>query len=401
MAGYFTYAQLTQIQTLQQAIVDLQTQLTGSGIAGITDWSAGSPEQTFLQTLANFQVQVQQYAQTLAVESIVSTADGDYLTNEASSFFNAQRFLAAPTQGLMNVFLQTTNGPYTFAPGELSVELQGAYSFQNNSTFTLNSGTPNGTFPFIATIPGASSNSPVGSVTASLLTAFPGITVVSANNPLLYNGWITSLGQDQEADSALQNRCESQWSGLAPIAAVKDRFVYMVLSASQGVLSDVFVQDNNPGGPGTVWVYVSTPTEVATPSQIQAITSSMYALLPNGPNMIEILAPQTVALGTGGINDAIQIYYSPNAVFSNIQVGVIQAITNWVAGVSTGGTTYAVGLQNIADIDDLYDLIYNVPGVRKVVIQNQSDITLGFSPVKKLTVPNLVAPLLQFTGSLS
>lgn len=398
---FFTLAQLKQIQTLDQAVAEFKTMLTGSGIAGITDWKVGTWQQTFLQLVANFSIQGQQQGATIAAMVMEPTSAGDWLTALSDSFFDNQRFLGSFAVCDLRLALAPGFGPLTFAPGELVISVGGAFNFQNKNLFTI-AGNTTGSQQFQATDLGSGPNTAfltpqTGSLVTAGNNAVTGLTAFS--DPPATVSWGLVLGQDVETDASLHTRNETKWSSLSPGETTGDRVKYVLATVSSGTLFDAFIDPTYPRGPGTNDIYIAGALAPATAGQVSLYSGSLQALFTAGNLPIAggmSPAPRIFVTGAIGVsltqpttNSQFVLYVAASSntalVFSEFQT----AVNAWISTVPIGGVTYnaAAGTANIADIDKLIDLIYeaDTQQIRKVKIFNMTDVTLG--PTQKLVAP--------------
>jgi len=416
----YTYNQLITTQSEAEAVAELKQVLTGSGFNVITDAKPGTVAYSLLMLASKIYVAGQNQAATLATNSVEKTAEADFLTAISDSFFNNQRFGATQTVG--NVFLSYAAGrpSKTFSPGGLQVNFTAPntvqYGFTNVNQISLvppSSGPPaTGTFSFRAITPGSGPSTVLFASTGSVQTV-PGLTVTIPYNGALLLGWQSSLGLDAEVDPSLHIRNETKWSTLAAVETPTSRVTNAIVSQSLGALYDVYVDASNPRGPGTLDVYCSSATAVATQFQIDQISGSIQQLFFNGAGTLGgtsprvLLKPATaVVFGAAGSgNETVTIYYDKTYTLATVTQNVEAALTTWLGGIPTGGKTYASGVANIADIDDFIATLYSVAGVVKVKITSTpgvspgQDIDLGPPGFKKLVAPTLWSSVITYVQS--
>jgi hypothetical protein len=399
----FTRAQLLSVQTLANAVIELKTQLSGTGIQGITDWGPGTYQSDLLQLIGTFTVGVQGRIAQMTLAACEPTASGSFLDAISISHFDNYRLTGTQTVGNVVCTLASGANTVTSNPGDMTLVFNGQYQFTNLTSLTLAAG-QSGIFAFQAIAPGSAYNT-ANNVTPSALPSIAGLTFQNpASAPL--TTWYTTPGVDTQSDASLHLLNETKWSTLAIGAPTSDRYVYTVISASAGVLSDVVVDGSNPNGPGTVNVYVSSPTAVGTSTQIAAISGSVQQIDFNGSELVQVLAPVAVQFGTT-VNTVMTVYYAPGTDPGALADLISTALEGWIASIPTGGDTFGGGTNstNFADINDAVALLYQIAGVRQVFIQDQSNIALSNGAggiFQKLVVPTagFVAPLLQLIASV-
>lgn len=413
----YTRAQLMLTQSLAEGVTELKQFMTGAAFQNITDAGPGTFQYQLLMLASKLYTGGQEQAATLTKQAIERTASGDFLTEISDSFFNNQRTQATQTVGQLR--LTNTSGPYTFGPGGLKVNFTGqdnvVYSFANTSTLILTSSTPAAYSygSFTAVEPGAGSaaidNGTEGDVIgAAGVTAFiPGDAAGGETlgyDTTLIDGWKYSDGVDEEPDQSLHIRNQTKWATLSTAETPADRIKQAVASASLGAVFDTYVDATNPRGPGSVDVYCAGASAPATSVQLAAISGSVQALFMNGSMLVggyprvHLKPALTSSFGSGGVNTAIKVFYTQDYTQADVQSMVEETMDTWIESVPVGGRTYSSVLQNIADVEEVFDKLYDVPGVEKVSITNQQDIDLSSSPYTKLVAPTSWSSIFSYVA---
>ena len=78
MPAFTAESSLTSVQTLSDAQLELKTQLSGTGIQGISDWKTGTAMQDLIQLLATFYVYSQQRVNAVTLAACEPTASGSF-----------------------------------------------------------------------------------------------------------------------------------------------------------------------------------------------------------------------------------------------------------------------------------------------------------------------------------
>lgn len=233
----------------------------------VTSWQDGSFPKTVIAFAASFysdfSVMVAQIAGGATLETALNASESSgtgiksqWLDLKARSQYDDARKTATFTIGTFQL-QDFGGGPHTITTGQVIVAGPGALRYRNLAPATL---AANGTITlqFSAEASGAAYNLPANS-TLSLVSSLP--TVVVTNPALGTTGtWITAQGTDTETDRQLATRLKAKWGMLAtgsPIAA------YEYLALSQSGVTRARCDDKNPGGPGTVWVYVDSAAAVS------------------------------------------------------------------------------------------------------------------------------------------
>jgi hypothetical protein len=103
------------------------------------------------------------------------------------------------------------------------------------------------------------------------VTAYPGLSVT---NPVVAGTqtWITRRGRDAEALVSLKTRCDERWADLS-FDATAERFARIIRDAFEAddqtnPITRIYVDDTNPDGPGSVWVYMARDATPATADDV-------------------------------------------------------------------------------------------------------------------------------------
>ena len=201
----------------------------------------------------------------------------------ASDFYQITRDPALETLGKFRITATSTASSATIGTGKLTVRY-GAGSSQKLYTNTEAFAPVPGSYVEVAMtaqIAGAAGN--IGNnATLYLVTAYPGL---SATNPALTGTqtWITRRGKDAESMVSLKARCDERWADLS-FDVSSERFARIIRDAFEAAdetnpITRIYVDDTNPDGPGSVWVYMardSAPATLADLALVDAYVTPRY-----------------------------------------------------------------------------------------------------------------------------
>lgn len=322
--------QLRTILNRDQALAELLETLQSLGF-NTTAWQSGSIQLTLLTTFADSYARMTSVASSLSMLAFNATSIGQSLTAFSDSHYDNQRLAAASTEGVVVLTGAAVGPPHTITVGQLVATDATGRSYRNTTAGTLAaSGTLELTFG--ADIVGSDGNIPSSTLTI-LQTPLAGTTI--DNPPIPATGtWITSLGNDEETDASLRLRNTSKWGTLS-YSDPADRYEHYVRTAVPTV-PRVEIDDDDPGGPGTIHIYVAGPTATATPVDVAAAQVEADRIKNPTADVTCFAAteqPQAFVYDcyiTAGLNTA------------DTQTAVEQALTDYVNGLPISGTLFPI-----------------------------------------------------------
>jgi len=371
-------ADLVTLVTKDQAKNTIFSLLKGLGLP-VNAWQSGNPALKFVDVVADLFTDVRLTVQNVAKGGYLDDAAGDWLTLLAKGFFQVDRKAAVFTEGKATLTCASGAGPHTISAGQLTAG-DGLRRFTNTTGGTLSAGPSTLQLTWKAESPGAAWNVPVGTLT-TLHTPLPGVAIA---NPDIGGGtWRTIEGVDEESDPFLRDRCRLRWATLA-IQTPADAYKFWALTVSSSV-TRVYVDDQNPDGPGTARVYLAGPSG---PVAAGIVTNVNTYIQPKRPisSVITTLSATSLAVPITGT-----VYASAASGLTN---AVIQdAVSAFFRTLDIGGDRIPALDPARLFKDQIEKAIQALPGVKVVDLTGPaSDLTMTNSQV---AVPTFSTPLLQ------
>ncbi|HSM93387.1 MAG TPA: baseplate J/gp47 family protein [Anaeromyxobacteraceae bacterium] len=263
-----TYAQATAVA----AVLDIEAGILAD-VAGQGADYTGYDEFSLAKALINEQARARNAEQAVRV-TLAKTIDPTALASLDPSWvdvvlmgrYQTPRNPAIATVGNLVVNVASGRGPYTYSAGDLLIQdtITGAFFRSSNSAPQAASSSSPATIAFTAQTPGAASN-PVGAPAFKLITAPPGSSL-----GLSFGAWTrTTAGTDQESNLAYVQRAFSRWGTLGYGGNI-DAYNYWIPTSTPTV-TRWWVDDANPGGPGTVFVYLADSAGPATTGEVASV----------------------------------------------------------------------------------------------------------------------------------
>ena len=357
-----TYAQLSATcteATATQEVIDLLAQL---GFPS-NSWQSASIQRTMVQAMGWVYMTCRNLVASSVTFGFNETAEDDALTYFAASHYDNTRIAAVKTQGTVRLTGGATGSfPYAIAIGDLVVS-DGTYTFRNITGGTLNaSSTLDLTFE--AEVAGDDSNVADTTIT-TMVTPLAGVT---CSNPDLGAGlgWMTRVGVDAETNAALRARNRTKWAAL-PIEVPADGYEYIARTAVSNCRVDV--DDSNPGGAGTVYVYIAKSDGAASGAEVTLVQAAVDARLMGG--QCTVYAADAVTQ-----NFDFDLYHESGYTSANIKTAVEAAITAFVNSQPVSGNDNPPP-GGLITLNALIAAISAVTGVSAVVMTTpSSDITV-------------------------
>lgn len=342
----------------------------------VTSWQSGGAGATVLHLLSDLVAQHSSVVAETAKGSLLKHARGTWLKLRAASTYDELPSAASKTVGTMQLASSAGAPPYTIQPGERWVRNTAGLLFRNTTGGTLASGAGQTlSLTFEAQYPGSQYNIPSGS-SLEFVTPMAGVTV---SNPVTSSGdWITTDGTDEQSDDSLIAQCVAKWATRS-YQAPSGVYEYWATKTSDAV-TRVYVDAENPDGPGTLRVYLAGPTgAIVSSSIIAAVDAVLQQRRSTCASVTTLGATEQVVAIVG------TVYYR-GATLAAVQAGVEAAIAALFASIEIGGVKLG-DEQGYLFFDSVIDAIRDVAGVVKYApTAPASDVAL---PAAAVAVPNV------------
>lgn len=347
--------QLRAAMSRSQAVQTLLAYLQAAGF-DTTGWSRDSKQRQYLTAFATVWADLTELARTLAGFGFNRYAKGPALHEYSKSHYNNTVIPAVKTVGPIRL-TQSGTVAHTIEVGQLRFRANTGAEFINITGGAI-AGTPGATLDLTieAVLAGAHGNVANGSIT-TLVTPLAGITC----NNNISSPWYTTPGQDEESDSALQERNETQWATIG-FERTLDAVLRLARAASDQV-GRVGVNDQNPRGAGTVDIYIAGASGVITDSAIVAAVQAYFDARVFANATVSPRRWQVFASNAAAINVAGTIYYDPAFQPSVVLAEAEQALQDFINSAPLGGYSYAPGPTHVIARNDLIALVESVEGV--------------------------------------
>lgn len=338
-----------------------------------TAWQELSAVREYIYATANSDAILSDSITPAARAGLLDYAEGQWLTLTADQEYDVERIVSTFATG--DIRLTESDGdPHTFAAGDVRVlnEMTGK-TYTNTEGGTL---TANGTLDlaFIADEPGSASDL-VSGQTLSLLTAIPGVTPSYVAD---------LLGQDEEADQSVRDRCRDSMAKASPNgpAAAYDYYAKSALrpdGTAVGVTRTKRVEAN-----ATVTLYCADADGGISAPDV-AIVQDVIDLnvVPTGFTAI-VAAASTLAVSL-----AFTLYRSPTATASeaSLETLINAAIASYFSSIPVGGdpslsfqgifvSTLIQRIRNAAGAN-VVDVVVTLPASDQALANNQVPVVSG------------------------
>lgn len=280
-----TLLQLVTPKSADTQLDELLAKMVSKGLSGAYSWHDGSLPLTLVESDAEVLADLTLLLVQLAsggflheTETITDAATREaWVELIAEHVYQEPRTRALFTSGSLVLSCAAGAGPHTITAGVHAFQHKDDPSLIYVATTggVLASG---GTLTITAKAesPGVKYNAGNDTIT-KLVTSLAGVTV---NNPGPGAGatWITSAGADEETIDSLVARCQAKWASLA-MGYPSVFYAYWARKAAPTV-TRVLVVDDNPGGPGTIWVYLANAAGPASGGEVSAVQTELNARIP-------------------------------------------------------------------------------------------------------------------------
>lgn len=330
----------------------------------LTDWNSGSIQRTFLESASAIGADVASLVTEVANFCYNRYATGGALREYSRSSYGNTPGLAVKTKGPATL-ASTAASAYTLQVGQLIASTDNDVDFTNVTGGVLPA---NGTLvlQWEALLGGSGGNVPNNAI-KRLKTPLAGVTV---SNPAGLSGiWYTTSGADAEPTGKMRDRNTSRWGTLNQVAMPSDGYRFLALSVP--AVTRVYIDDQNPQGPGSLDAYLATANGPATSTEINAVQALFDAKKPPGSKP-RALAPTPFPQAVAG---TVHIRAALNTPAKRQQV--LDAIDAFLLSVPIGGVILPPATTGVIPFSELITAVSQIAGVT------------GFSP----TTPTQSVPL--------
>ncbi|MEN6535510.1 MAG: baseplate J/gp47 family protein [Bryobacteraceae bacterium] len=361
-----SFKQLSTPTTPEQATTMAIAYLAGQGFSS-TSWQSGSVQLTMVMLFAWLYSALTYMIAALLNGGYNDTAEGDFLDHLSASRFDNTRDGAVAAQHYVVFTCSASAGPYP-APGDGKVVVADAsrtFRLKATTDYPLLAIPSGGSVAMLveAEVAGSDGNLPgIGTITR-MITTMAGVTCSNQVVP----GTTTSLvrnGADAETTPHLRAKNSSKWGGLS-IEVTRtgvERLAFAWLPSN----SKVYVEDNNPAGPGTVDVYASAESAAIAAGDLTTLQGKLDGrFLGNNissgartKRALAIAAPTFEFAPTG------VVFYSPGFLLVDVQGDVEAALLKLVKDCPLGGYDYSPGPSSVITYSDFVQAVEDVPGVK-------------------------------------
>lgn len=331
-----------------------------------TSWQEGSRPYTIVRLVARLQSSATQTIAQIAEGGFNQFAKGAWLDLLSESHYANTRVAAVNTEGAFLLTASATAPPATITDGQLQFATTATLEASTRTYRSVGPGSlsPGGTLeiPVVAEVAGEGGNIP-NSQPLFLWTPLVGVT--ATNPPDVTTGtWITTPGVDEESDDRLRQRNETKWATLS-YAATDGAYANWALEASTAV-TRVFVDAENPGGAGTVDVYVASATGGIASGILDDISDYIHGVtdgVGRRPlnDVVTVRTATVASLTVSGV-----VYVESSSVDVTTLAAVQAAIDAFLGALPIGGTVVPPATDGAVLFSQLLDAIHSLAGVVSV-----------------------------------
>lgn len=246
-------ADLTRPLTVEEVRTAIYNVIAAAGV-NTTAWKPGAVVRTIIAAAAIILSSLSSLISAVASGGFLETASGSWLTLVARHVFGVERFTATFAPGEVTL-TNAGGGTFNLNPEELIVSNPDTgKTYRNTEAFSLGALTSI-TIPIVAIEAGSESTSTAGTI-VQLETVLLGVTVTNED---------AVVGQDEEQDAALKQRCLEKLGSLSPNGPW-DAYTYVARNARRedGTLIGINRVRTTNDGFGNVYVRLATATGAVT-----------------------------------------------------------------------------------------------------------------------------------------
>ena len=334
---------------------------------GLTNFNVGSVVRTTTEVFAEVVGELYAFGAGMLKQGFLDTATEFWLDRKAKEYGLTRR-PAVKAEGTVIYSRKTakdTNVPIPEGSIVTTPKDQSGTEYRYFTTIEviLPAGELSVEVPVIAENAGSAYNVGPSSIT-KMKTFITGIDAVT--NP---EDWLTTVGVDEESDTALRQRCFLAWEELSQGGTAA---AYISWALSVAGVKSAFVDDTLPRGEGTVDVYIMGEAGPPDPALIDAVQEVVDA---NRPITVDALvfSPEIVTVPvTLGVTP--RAGYDTEAMDTEIRRR-LSVFFGDIEDPELGITPLGVGMDVV--VSQIIGVVMGVPGVYSVEVEDPAgDISI-------------------------
>jgi uncharacterized phage protein gp47/JayE len=361
-------------------LTDLQTPVTKESVRAVIldmlsclnfpvdSWQDEGAARSFVETQAHLlAVQSQSVAQ-IALMVFLQTATGSFLDALVQSHFDLTRNAAVASVFDVS-FVNSGAVTHSVTPGSALLRATNGQIFQSDETINVPAHSTT-QVQVRAQVAGAAGNVPAQEL--ELVTPLAGVVAD-------YDGAQITSGADLESDTKLRERAAAKWGALR-VEKVDLGLVSLAREAAPSV-HGVSIDSDNPRGPGTVDVYLSSETGTVGSGDLALVQAALDAALFGTGDEEE--AGLAVAAPLQVVNLAATVYVR-GADAADVRSRLTTAWDDFLLDIPLGGFDLSPGPTNVVQRAQIStELIRRAytdsssPIVSLDVTSPSSDLTIG------------------------
>jgi uncharacterized phage protein gp47/JayE len=369
--------------TKDQALTFMFDVLRAHGFP-IASWQSGSLQRTMFEAFAELASENILVADAIARAGFNPLSSGGWLDLLSESHYDNERFAAVKTRGYVVLNDVAGTGPHVIGIDEVVVSDAEGRRYRNvtGGTLALNDIIQ---LEFEAEVAGADGNVDNNTI----IVVVEGPPNVTCNNPDPGSDlWITVEGSNEETDASLRERNATKWATLS-VNGPAEAYVNWARNASPAV-TRVWVDDQNPQGPGTVDVYIAGVEGPVSGTVVTAVEDYINGVTDQvGRKGIGTILDVNSA-ASHPIDITAQVYFNPAYLASEIENAVEAAIDTYFQNVPIGGTKSFDEDEGEFLLGGLYHALFSIPGIVNIILEEPlTNVALAKGEVAIVGTPDI------------
>jgi len=357
----------------QQEVQNSIYKVLGTLGLNTSSWKAGAVVRTITTAFSVFLSALSSLQALIARQGFLELSEEDWLSTVAFYVYGVTRIPATYATGFVTL-TNSAGGVYSFDPGDLV--------FANPVTNKTYRNTATVAIPALATVTnvpvqavevGADSTSTPETITKMVVT----VTGVAVKNPE------SVVGQDEETDAALRQRCSAKLGALSPMGP-HDAYTSAVRNATRPDGSSLGITRTrvDKDGFGNVFVWMATPSGAVPPADVAIATEAVYQ---NAEPLAVTAHVASAVPVTITVNYELWMYNTSGQTDAQVQELIKQRLTSWFQEQPIGGNVISLPPGKIY-LDKIKAVIGDtLPEIFHVELSvPSSDVSLALSQVAVL-----------------